>query len=141
MNKLDVVIVRLLPFVLYIIMGICVTRAMLGIGINEFLLLHGNSAIYAAAMYIISLSNKRYHCKWNRAMYLFLIIVPIINYVDARWCVIPDEKTYIIIFNVMYLATALWTAVMAIRHFRKSIKNNVKNKAYGNNDTDTRLSA
>ena len=74
-------------------------------------------------------------------MYLCLIIVPIINYVDARWCVIPDEKTYIIIFNVMYLATALWTAVMAIRHFRKSIKNNVKNKAYGNDDTDTRLSA
>ena len=139
MNKLDVVIVRLLPFVLYIIMGICVTRAMLGIEINEFLLLHGNSAIYATALYTISLYNKRYHCKWNRAMYLFLIIVPIINYVDARWCVIPDEKTYVIMFNVMYLATAMWTAVMAIRHFRRTRNN--KNKAYWNDDTDTRLGA
>lgn len=140
MNKLDVVIVRLLPFVLYVIMGICVTSAMLGIEINEFLLLHGNSAIYATALYIISLSNKRYHCKWNRAMYIFLIIVPIINYVDARWCVIPDERSYIILFNAMYIGTALWTATMAVRHFRKSIKNN-KKKNYESNNTDSGISA
>lgn len=139
MNRIDVVIVRFLPFVLYILIGVCTTLIICGKDIGEFYLIHGNSAIYAAAMYIISLSNKRYHCKWNRAMYLFLIIVPIINYVDARWCVIPDEKTYIIMFNAMYLATAMWTAVMAIRHFRRTRKD--KNKAYGNDDTDTRLGA
>lgn len=141
MNRIDVAIVRFLPFVLYILIGVCTTLIICGKDIDEFYLIHGNSAIYAAAMYIISLSNKRYHCKWNRAMYLFLIIVPIINYVDARWCVIPDEKTYIIIFNVMYLATAMWTAVMAIRHFRKSLKGKKDNMAYEINDTDTRLGA
>ena len=132
MNKLDVVIVRLLPFVLYVIMGIYVTRAMLGIEINEFLLLHGNSAIYATALYIISLSNKRYHCKWNRAMYIFLIIVPIINYVDARWCIIPDE---------LYIGIALWTATMAVRHFRKSLKDKKNNKAYESDNTNSGISA
>ena len=141
MNRIDVAIVRFLPFVLYILIGVCTTLIICGKDVGEFYLIHGNSAIYAAAMYIISLSNKRYHCKWNRAMYLFLIIVPIINYVDARWCVIPDEKTYIILFNAMYLATAMWTAIMAVRHFRKSLKGKKNNKAYEINDTDTCLGA
>ena len=82
MNKIDVVIVRFLPFVLYILIGVCTTLIICGKDIGEFYLIHGNSAIYA---------------------------------------------------------TAMWTAVMAIRHFRRTIKD--KNKAYGNDDTDTRLSA
>lgn len=134
MNKIDVAIVRFLPFVLYILIGVCTTMIICGEDVGEFYLIHGNSAIYATALYIISLSNKRYHCKWNRAMYIFLIIVPIINYVDARWCVIPDERSYIILFNTMYIGTALWTAAMAIRHFRRTRKD--KNKAYGSNNTD-----
>lgn len=140
MNKIDVVIVRFLPFVLYILIGVCTTMIICGKDIGEFYLIHGNSAIYATALYIISLSNKRYHCKWNRSMYIFLIIVPIINYVDARWCVIPDERSYIILFNAMYIGTALWTATMAVRHFRKSIKNN-KKKNYESDNTDSGISA
>lgn len=136
MNRIDVVIVRFLPFVLYILIGVCTTLIICGKDIGEFYLIHGNSAIYATALYIISLSNKRYHCKWNRAMYIFLIIVPIINYVDARWCVIPDERSYILLFNAMYIGTALWTATMAIRHFRRTLKDNKNNKAYGSNNTD-----
>lgn len=141
MNKIDVVIVRFLPFVLYILIGVCTTLIICGKDIGEFYLIHGNSAIYATAMYIISLSNRRYHCKWNRAMYLFLIIVPIINYVDARWCIIPDERVYIIVFNTTYIGVALWTAIMAVRHFRKSLKGKKNNKAYEINYTDSSISA
>ena len=141
MNKIDVVIVRFLPFVLYILIGVCTTLIICGKDIGEFYLIHGNSAIYATAMYIISLSNRRYHCKWNRAMYLFLIIVPIINYVDARWCIIPDERVYIIVFNTTYIGVALWTATMAVRHFRKSLKGKKNNKAYEINNTDSSISA
>ena len=82
MNRIDVAIVRFLPFVLYILIGVCTTLIICGKDIGEFYLIHGNSAIYAAAM---------------------------------------------------------WTAVMAIRHFRTTRKD--KNKAYGNDDTDTRLGA
>lgn len=141
MNKIDVVIVRFLPFVLYILIGVCTTLIICGKDIGEFYLIHGNSAIYATAMYIISLSNRRYHCKWNRAMYLFLIVVPIINYVDARWCIIPDERVYIIVFNTTYIGVALWTAIMAVRHFRKSLKGKKNNKAYEINYTDSSISA
>ena len=140
MNKIDVVIVRFLPFVLYILIGVCTTLIICGKDIGEFYLIHVNSAIYATAMYIISLSNRRYHCKWNRAMYLFLIIVPIINYVDARWCIIPDERAYIIVFNTTYIGVALWTATMAVRHFRKSLKGKKNNKAYEINNTDSSIS-
>lgn len=140
MNKIDVVIVRFLPFVLYILIGVCTTLIICGKDIGEFYLIHGNSAIYAAAMFIISLSNRRYHCKWNRAMYLFLIVVPIINYVDARWCIIPDERVYIIVFNTAYIGVALWTAIMAVRHFRKSLKGKKNNKAYEINNTDSSIS-
>ena len=141
MNKIDVVIVRFLPFVLYILIGVCTTLIICGKDIGEFYLIHGNSAIYATAMYIISLSNRRYHCKWNSAMYLFLIVVPIINYVDARWCIIPDERAYIIVFNTAYIGVALWTAIMAVRHFRKSLKDKKNNKAYEINNTDSSISA
>ena len=141
MNKIDVVIVRFLPFVLYILIGVCTTLIICGKDIGEFYLIHGNSAIYATAMYIISLSNRRYHCKWNRAMYLFLIVVPIINYVDARWCIIPDERAYIIVFNTAYICVALWTAIMAVKHFRKSLKGKKNNKAYEINNTDSGISA
>ena len=141
MNKIDVVIVRFLPFVLYILIGVCTTLIICGKDIGEFYLIHGNSAIYATALYIISLSNRRYHCKWNRAMYLFLIVVPIINYVDARWCIIPDERAYIIVFNTAYICVALWTAIMAVRHFRKSLKGKKNNKAYESDNTNSGISA
>ena len=141
MNRIDVAIVRFLPFVLYILIGVCTTLIICGKDIGEFYLIHGNSAIYATAMYIISPSNKRYHCKWNRAMYIFLIIVPIINYVDARWCIIPDERAYIIVFNTAYIGVALWTAIMAVRHYRKSLKGKKNNKAYEINNTDSSISA
>ena len=141
MNKIDVVIVRFLPFVLYILIGVCTTLIICGKDIGEFYLIHGNSAIYATAMYIISLSNRRYHCKWNRAMYLFLIVVPIINYVDARWCIIPDERAYIIVFNTAYIGVALWTATMAVRHFRKSLKGKKNKKAYESDNTNSGISA
>ena len=140
MNKIDVVIVRFLPFVLYILIGVCTTLIICGKDIGEFYLIHGNSAIYATAMYIISLSNRRYHCKWNRAMYLFLIVVPIINYVDARWCIIPDERGYMSVCNTTYIGGALWTAIMAVRHFRKSLKGKKNNKAYEINNTDSSIS-
>ena len=141
MNKIDVVIVRFLPFVLYILIGVCTTLIICGKDIGEFYLIHVNSAIYATAMYIISLSNRRYHCKWNRAMYLFLIVVPIINYVDARWCIISDKRVYKIVFNTTYIGVALWTAIMAVRHFRKSLKGKKNNKAYEINNTDSSISA
>lgn len=126
MRGYDITIVRLLPFILFIEMGvhsICVLR---GCYFEDYLYLHNNSAIYAGALFLISLANRHYHCKWNRAMYLFLIIVPIFNYVDAKFNLVPSAEIYIWIFHIAYGLTAIISAYMAINHFLPTLK-----KRYG----------
>lgn len=122
MKGIDVFIIRFLPFILFIIYGLnvwcaCADR-------DPFLSyeLHGNSAFYALALFLISLSNKRYHCIWNRAMYVFLIAVPLFNYVDSVFYVIPTDVAYILTVQISYGLTALITAYLAIRHFAQVSK-------------------
>lgn len=117
MKGLDIFIIRFLPFILFIIYGLnvyfaCTDR-------EPFLSyeLHGNSALYSLALFFISLANKRYHCIWNRAMYVFLIAIPLFNYLDDKFYLVQTEEAYIITLQVTYGLTALITAYLAIRHF------------------------
>lgn len=126
MRRYDITIVRLLPFILFIEMGISSQINLLGIDTSHYYMLHSNSAIYATALYFISLANRHYHCKWNRAMYLFLIIVPVFNYLDAKLNLVPSAEIYIWIFHITYGLTAIITAYMAINHFLPTLK-----KRYG----------
>ena len=122
MRGYDIIIVRLLPFALFIQMGVCSVIAQNGAYLNDFYNLHGNSAIYASALFFISLANKHYHCNWNRAMYVFLMIVPLFNYVDAKLNLVPTVDVYVKLFHIMYGITAAITAWMAFKHFTKSRK-------------------
>lgn len=117
MKGLDILLVRFLPFVLFIQVGITIINACNGVDDYPFNLLHSNSAIYAFVLFLISLANKRYHCIWNRAMYAFLIAVPIFNYLDAVFNLVPDVEVYLLIIHIAYGATSLITAYLAIRHF------------------------
>lgn len=126
MRGYDITIVRLLPFILFIEMGISSQINLLGIDTSHYYMLHSNSAIYATALYFISLANKRYHCKWNRAMYLFLIFVPIFNYLDAKLNLVPSAEMYVWIFHTIYGLIAITTAYKAINHFLPTLK-----KKYG----------
>lgn len=117
MKGLDILLVRFLPFVLFIQVGITIINAFNGIDDYPFNLLHSNSAIYAIVLFLISLSNKKYHCVWNRAMYAFLIFIPIFNFTDAVFNLFPEVETYFIIIYTTYGLTALITAHLAIRHF------------------------
>ena len=126
MRGYDITIVRLLPFILFIQMGICSYLTLLDCEPADFYHLHGNSAIYATVLYFISLANKRYHCKWNRAMYLFLIFVPIFNYLDAKLNLAPSAEMYVWIFHTIYGLIAITTAYKAINHFLPTLK-----KKYG----------
>lgn len=128
MKGLDVFIVRFTPFVLFLIFGInawCCFH-----GYEEITLtyeLHGNSALYALALYLISLSNKKYHCRWNRAMYLYLIIVPIFNFLDATFYLFEEWDNYVAVIHCSYGAVAIYTAFMAIRHFIQMSKRRLDN--------------
>lgn len=127
MKGLDVFIVRFLPFILFVIFGINLHCAYNFIDITITYELHGNSFIYALALFIISLSNKKYHCIWNRAMYLFLIVVPIFNFLDAIFVFFEDIDTYIEIIYWTFGITALITAYLAIKHFVTMSKRRLDN--------------
>jgi hypothetical protein len=124
MRGLDVFIVRFIPFLLFLIVGWNIEMATEGRISQDFNLLHSNSAIYALALFFISLSNKRYHCVYNRAMYVLLVLLPIFNYLDARYIHLRDVDVvgYILIVKIMYYATALITCWLAIRHFIRARK-------------------
>lgn len=127
MKGLDVFIVRFLPFILFIITGINIVCCSCGIDVRDGYYLHSHSIIYASALFFISLCNKRYHCIWNRAMYVFLIIVPLINYLDKKFDFIPYDYWCFISIMGLYLGTALLTAYLAIKHFVNASKRRMEN--------------
>lgn len=118
MKNLDVFIVRILPFFLYIQVGVSILSCWTGIELFDFYLLHSNSVIYALSLFFISLSNQRYHCIWNRAMYIFLIAIPTFNYLDTKFLNI-DTYIYLCTITIFYFIIAIITAYLAISHFIK----------------------
>lgn len=131
MRGYDIAIVRLLPFALFIEMGIHSLLTQKEIYPYDYAFLHSNSAIYATALFFISLANHHYHCVWNRAMYVFLILVPTFNYIDSKFGFVPDKETYITLFHYAYGITAIITAYMAMRHFYVPKRKNKKRKRNG----------
>lgn len=129
MKNGDIIVVRFLPFILFAIIGNEIVCSFLLIELNDFYLLHGNSAIYSSGLYAISYSNKRYHCRYNRYMLLFLIFTPIINYLEAKFSIFPSELYYLSFVISLYATTMVVTSYLAIDHFRLAIKRRkLKNK-------------
>lgn len=119
MRGLDVTIVRFLPFVLFGISGIDTYYCWMGLDIDDFYYFHSNSVIYALALFLISLSNKKYHCSYNRLCYVFLILTPLLNYLDAVFDLIPDVVLYLKIITYSYIFCAVGSIVLCVWHFIK----------------------
>lgn len=130
MKGWDVFIIRFTPFILFVIHIVCLLKICCGADVRNFYYLHSNSVLYASALFLVSLANKRYHCIWNRAMYLFLIIVPIINYIDAKYNIFPSSEFAVLFVIVSTILTAIITAYLAIKHFITLSKRKLKD---GNN--------
>lgn len=122
MKGLDVFIVRFLPFILFGLFWGNLYCAENYIDITITYELHGNSIFYSLSLFLISLSNKKYHCVYNRAMYAFLIIVPIINFLDSIFVFFEDFDHYIETMYWFCRCTLIITAFLAIRHFIQTSK-------------------
>ena len=118
MKNTDVLVVRCLPFLLFAIIGFDIIGMLLGMEFFDFYYLHSNSVFYALGLYGVLFANKRMHCRYNRYMILFLIFTPIINYLDVKFCIFPNELSYLIIVIGLYVATMIITAYLAIKHFK-----------------------
>ena len=116
-RKIDVLVVRFLPFVIFIIMGIRLLCEALSLKTPALFILHKDSVIYPLALLVISLSNSKYHCVWNRTMYAFLILVPVVDFIDASIPSYDASKIRLIIKEVVFVIIAIITATMSIRHF------------------------
>ena len=127
MKRYDITIVRFLPFILFVLFGVNTYCASHQIDITITFILHGNSAIYALALYLISLANHHYHCVWNRAMYIFLIGMPVFNFADAVFNFIPTQEAVLAWTNRLWILTALITAFLAIRHCIQASKRRLDN--------------
>lgn len=128
MKGLDVLIVRLLPFVLFILLCVNLLCCWLQVeAVIDTYELHSNSVIYALSLFLISLSNKKYHCIYNRAMYVFLIVLPIFNFIDAKFLVCATDLSYMITVTVMFAITLITTAYLAIKHFVTMSKKRMNN--------------
>lgn len=127
MKRIDVLVVRLVPFLLFVIFGISLLCCWCRIDIIDTYDLHGNSVIYALSLFLISLSDRKYHCVYNRAMYIFLIVLPIFNFLDATLLICATDLSYMITVSVMFVLTALITAFLAIRHFIQASKRRLDN--------------
>ena len=137
MRNLDVFVVRFLPFVVFVIIGIDIIFLIQGVDITDLYYLHSNSILYASGLYAISYSNKRFHCRYNRYMLLFLIFTPIINYLEAKFFIFPNEQLYLSFVISLYATTMVITSYLAIEHFRLAIKRRkLNNKLNGIDSTN-----
>lgn len=137
MRSLDVAIVRFLPFVLFLIIGIDIIFILEGVDVEYFYYLHSNSVLYSCGLYGISYSNKRYHCRYNRYMLLFLILTPIINYLEAKFSIFPSELYYLSFVISLYVTTMMVTSYLAIDHFRLAVKRRKLNDKWNERNTNS----
>lgn len=137
MKNLDVFVVRFLPFVVFTFIGVDIIFLIQGVDITDVYYLHSNSILYASGLYAISYSNKRFHCRYNRYMLLFLIFTPLINYLEAKFFIFPSEQIYLSFVISLYATTMVITSYLAVEHFRLAIKRRkLNNKENGSSNAD-----
>lgn len=130
LKRLDVFVVRFLPLLLFGYMIKIIIDSWHGISQYPFNMLHSNSFFYAAALFLVSLSDSKYHCVWNRAMYIELMLVPVLNYLDAKFTLFTDVYSALMVISVTIGITIIATVMLTIRHF---IKTNKRRLRYGKN--------
>ena len=77
-------------------------------------------------MYVVSLSNKKYHCVYNRLMYIVLILTPVINFLDYEFEIFEPTNSQYVFMLYMYLVVLAITAFLAVKHFAQAIKRRKK---------------
>lgn len=117
MRGLDVAVVRFMPFIMYLFIGYVIISAWCGRYVIEAEFLFGNSLLYSTGFLVVSLSNKKYHCKWNRCMYAMLVLTPLINYLDAMFDLFKEAEQQLLFMSFIWIITAFSTMCLAMNSF------------------------
>lgn len=119
MKKLDIFLVRFLPIIMLIYIGVTILYAWNGIRMPCNIYIFSNSFIYSLVLFFVSLADKKYHCVWNRAMYIEMMVFPLINYADSKFAIFPTAEGLLITLSVTWIAALVATVFLAVRHFLK----------------------
>lgn len=117
MKKFDVFLVRYIPIAMLIYIGVNIICAWEGIMFTDADFIFANSFIYSFVLFFVSLAARKYHCVWNRAMYVEMMLVPLINYADGKFTIFPTAEGLLITLSVTWILTLVATVFLAVRHF------------------------
>lgn len=117
MKKFDVFLVRYIPIAMLIYIGVNIICAWEGIMFTDADFIFANSFIYSFVLFFVSLADRKYHCVWNRAMYVEMMLVPLINYADGKFTIFPTAEGLLITLSVTWILTLVATVFLAVRHF------------------------
>ena len=117
MKKIDVFLVRYLPIIMLIYIGVTILYAWNGVRMPCSAYIFSNSFIYSFVLFFVSLADRKYHCVWNRAMYVEMMLVPLINYADGKFTIFPTAEGLLITLSVTWIITLVATVFLAVRHF------------------------
>lgn len=131
MKSIDVFIVRYVPVVMFLWCGVELFLAYMGRFSPSVSFAFGHNLLYAASLFIISLSNSRYHCSWNRGLYGFLIATPFINYADSKAGIFATAEEYLSFFTFFYFTSFLTTLIKAATHYKNGKR---KKKRFSKNN-------
>jgi hypothetical protein len=122
MEKLGVSVVRFTPLIIYAIMCVRVVRSWVSEDYICTCALKGDVYIFSIALFFVSLSNKRSHCKWNRTMYVFISLVSIFDSINQSMKIIANDMLYSLIVGPIIVSVSIVTSFLAIRHFIRITK-------------------
>lgn len=128
MKKFDVFLVRYLPIAMIVYIGLTLIYAWNGIRMPFSVYIFSNSFIYSFVLFFVSLADKKYHCIWNRAMYIEMMVVPVINYADSRFTIFPTAEGLLMTLSITMILTLIATLVLAVLHF---VRPRIKRRRHG----------
>lgn len=119
---MDKFIVRISILALNIYMLIVLLFALNGIDISIYDYLFTNSMLFGVVLTTLVHAQGKYHCKWIRFLCYDLILIPLVNYVDAKYYLFNSIECCIYAYCAISGLSIIITIYLAIRHFSKVIK-------------------
>lgn len=114
---MDKFIVRISILLLNAYILVVLLFALNGVDISIYDYLFTNSMLFGIVLSTLVNSQGRYHCKWIRFMCYDLILIPIINYIDAKYYLFSSAESCIYYYCFISGFSILITTILAIKHF------------------------
>ena len=119
-KNLKILLIRILPFIFFGLWVYTLIFAYYGFApTSMFYNLFGVSLLPLVALWLISESDKHYHCWYMRLLYLSLILSQIISIIELRFNIIKDVYIVIYILSAIIVVTIIILLYLCFKHFKR----------------------